>query len=146
VPGRDKEGHLTTDGLRAWVKAVRDACVALGRLEIADLKIGELLAHAPSGSDEVWPCEPVRDVLEEVHSDSMMNGAHTGQFNARGVHSRGEGGAQERELADKYRAWAEALRYSHPYVSSKLLMDLVKTYEHDARREDTDAIVRRRLH
>lgn len=145
VPGRDEEGQLTAEGLRAWIKAVRDAAIELSRLEVADLKIGELLAHAPLGTDGVWPCEPVRDVLEEVHSDAMMRGIHTGQFNARGVHWRGEGGAQERELADKYRAWADALQYSHPYVSSRALMGLAKTYEHDARREDTDAIVKRRL-
>lgn len=145
VPGRDEQGQLTTEGLRAWIKDVRDACEALGRLEVADLSIGELVAHAPAGTDGVWPCEPVRDVLDEVHSDAMMRGVHTGQFNARGAHWRGEGGGQERELADKYRGWAEALQYSHPYVASKLLMGLVRTYEHDARREDTDAIVQRRL-
>lgn len=145
LPGRDDQGQPTTEGLRAWIKAVRDACEGLGRLEVADVSIGELLAHAPTGSDEVWPCEPVRDVLDEIHSDSMMRGVHTGLFNARGVHWRGEGGAQERELADKYRGWAEALQYSHPYIASKLLMGLVRTYEHDARREDTEAIVQRRL-
>lgn len=145
VPGRDEDGQLTVEGLRAWVKAVRDATMELSRLEVADLTIGELLAHAPLGTDGVWPCEPVRDVLEEVHSDAMMRGIRTGQFNARGAHFRGEGGAQERELADKYRVWADALRYSHPYVSSRALMGLVKTYEHDARREDIDAVVRRRL-
>lgn len=145
VPGRDEQGHLTAEGLRAWIKAVRDAAAELSRLESADFEIGELLAHAPVGTDGVWPSEPVRDVLEEVHSDAMMRGVHAGQFNARGVHWRGDGGAQERELADKYRVWADSLRYSHPYLSSSALMGLVKTYEHDARREDTDAIVRRRL-
>lgn len=145
LPGRDEQGQLTTEGLRAWVKAVRDACEGLGRLEVADVSIGELVAHAPVGTDGVWPCEPVRDVLDEIHSDAMMRGVQTGQFNARGAHWRGEGGAQEREIAHKYRGWAEALQYSHPYVASKLLMGLVRTYEHDARREDTEAIVQRRL-
>ena len=94
---------------------------------MADVNIGELLAHAPVGADGVWPCEPVRDVLEELHSGAIMRGAHTGLFNARGVHSRGEGGAQEQELANKYRAWADGLLYTHPYVSSELLMGMVRT-------------------
>jgi hypothetical protein len=117
----------------------------LGRLEVADITIGEMLAHAPLGTDGVWPCEPVRDVLEELHSDAVVRGLHIGLFNARGTHWRGEGGAQERELANKYRAWADALQYSHPYISSVLLMGMVRTYEFDARREDTDANIRRRL-
>ena len=112
----------------------------------ADISIGEMLAYAPPDPDGVWPCEPVRDVLEELHSADIMRGAHTGLFNSRGAHWRGDGGAQERELADKYRAWADALQYSHPYVSSELLMGMVRTYEHDARREDTEANVKRRLH
>jgi hypothetical protein len=145
VLGRDEHGDIQADKLRSWIKAVRDACGELGRLETADINIGELLAHAPSAGDGVWPCEPVRDVLEELHSDAVMRGAHTGLFNARGDHWRGEGGTQERELANKYRAWAEALQYSHPYVSSNLLMGMVRTYEHDARREDTEANINRRL-
>ena len=145
VPGSGEHGRIAVDSLRAWVKSVREASMHLGRLEVADLTIGELLSNGSVGSDCVWPCESVRDVLEEVRSEAMMRGVRTGKFNARGAHWRGEGGAQERELADKYRAWADALRYSHPYVASRVLTGLVNTYEHDARREDTEAIVRRRL-
>jgi hypothetical protein len=114
---------------------------------IADLCIGKLLAHAPIGVDGVWPCEPVRNVLEEFQSEPMMSGAHTGVYNSRGVVSRslGEGGNQERELAEKYRKWGQALQVSHPFMASKLLMGLAKTYEHEANREDTEVGIRRRL-
>jgi hypothetical protein len=83
--------------------------------------------------------------MEDVQSESMMNGAHTGVYNSRGVHWKGEGGEQERALADKYRRWALALQVSHPFVASKLLMGLAKTYDHEASREDTEAGIRRRL-
>jgi hypothetical protein len=127
------------------VKTVRDACAELGRLDIVDVCIGKLFSGAPVGNDGVWPCEPVRQVMEEVHSKRMMEGAHTGLYNSRGVVCRGEGGAQERVLAEKYRSWANALQYSHPFVASQLLMDMVRTYEHEANREDTQAGIRRRL-
>lgn len=146
LPGHDDLGVLQADKLAAWINAVRDACAELGRLDIADVCLGKLLSGAPVGDDGVWPCEPVRQVMEDVHSSSMMEGAHTGLYNARGVTWRGEGGAQERELADKYRPWANALRYSHPFVASRLLMEIVKTYEHEANREDTEAGIRKRLH
>jgi len=145
IPGHDDLGELKADRLLAWVKTVRDACEKLGRLDIADQCIGKLLSGAPEGADGVWPCEPVRQVMEEVHSKHLMRGAHTGLYNSRGATWRGEGGAQERELADKYRAWATALKFSHPYVSSQLLMDMVKTYEQEADREDTEAGIRRRM-
>lgn len=146
VPGHDEGGVLQLDKLAEWVKAVRDTCAELGRLDIADLCIGKLLSHAPSGNDGVWPCEPVREVMEEVHSKAMMDGARTGLYNSRGVTWRGEGGDQERALAEKYRAWGNALQYSHPFVASELLMGMVATYEHEAVREDTRAGIGRRLH
>jgi hypothetical protein len=64
---------------------------------------------------------------------------------SRGVHWRGEGGDQERELAAKYRRWGEALQFSHPFVSAHFLMKLAQTYEREANSEDTEAGIRRRL-
>jgi hypothetical protein len=93
----------------------------------------------------VWPCEPVRRLLEDIQSESMSRGARIGVFNSRGVHFRGEGGDDERLLADKYRVWANALQYSHPFVASSLLEELVKTYEREADFNDTEATIRRRL-
>lgn len=145
IPGRDDSGEIQAAGLAAWVNTVRGACENLGRLNIADVKIGELLAHAPADSEGVWPCEAVRDVLEELHSSDMVHGARIGRFNLRGVHWRGPSGDQEREIAAGYREWAEAVQYSHPFVSSELLMEMAYGYERDARREDTRAHAQRRL-
>lgn len=146
VPGHDDEGVLQIDKLAGWIKAVRDTCVELGRLDIADVCIGKLLSHASAGNDGVWPCEPVREVMEDVHSKAMMDGARTGLYNSRGATWRGEGGNQERELAEKYRAWGNALQYSHPFVASELLMGMAATYEQEAVQEDTRAGIGRRLH
>lgn len=145
MPGHDDLGELKADKLATWVKAVRDSCGELDRLDIADICIGKLLSRASVGMDGVWPCEPVRQVMEDVHSKNMMEGAHTGLYNSRGVVTRGEGGDQERSLAEKYRVWANALRYTHPFVASELLMGMVNTYEHEGNREDTEALIRRRL-
>ncbi len=145
IPGHDDLDELKAERLSKWINTVRETCGELGRLDVADIQIGELLSHAPDGGDGVWPCEPVRQVLEEFHSEKISNGVHTGLFNARGAHWRGEGGDQERALADRYRKWAEALQYSHPFVSSTLLMGMVKTYEAEANREDTEAGIRRRM-
>lgn len=146
VPGHDQEGVLQVNKLAGWVKAVRNACAELGRLDIADVCIGKLLSHALVGNDGVWPCEPVREVMEDVHSKDMMDGARTGLYNSRGVTWRGQGGDQERDLAEKYRTWANALQYSHPFVASEALMGMVATYEQEAVREDAKAGIVRRLH
>ena len=107
--------------------------------------LGKLFSNAPAGEDGAWPNEAVRDVMEDLRSEDISSGAHTGLYNARGVHWRGEGGGQERELADKYRAWADTLQFTHPFVASSLLMSMVNTYEREAEQHDTEAGIRRRL-
>jgi plasmid maintenance system antidote protein VapI len=145
LPGYDDLGELKKERLAKWVATVRQSCNDLARGEIGDLAIGKLLSHAPTGKDDVWPCEEVRDVMEEIQSEHIMDGARTGVYNSRGVHWRGEGGDQERDLAAKYRNWAQALQSSHPFVASGLLQELARTYEREASHEDAETILRRRL-
>ncbi|MHC2894851.1 hypothetical protein ACVIU4_006005 [Bradyrhizobium barranii subsp. barranii] len=145
IPGHNDLGELETERLAKWLATVRQSCAELDRADIADNCVGKVLSGAPTGKDGVWPCEPVRDVMEDIQSEAMMRGAHTGVYNSRGVHGRGEGGDQERNLAEKYRKWGLALQTSHPFVSSQLLMVIAKTYDHQATREDTAARIRRRL-
>ena len=110
IPGHNDLGELEADRLAKWIATVRQSCAELSRADIADICIGKVLSCAPVGKDGVWPCEPVRDVMEEIQSEPMMRGAHTGVYNSRGVHWRGEGGDQERELAEKYRSGDQPLR------------------------------------
>ena len=145
IPGHNDLGELEVDRLAKWLAAVRQSSAELSRADIADICIGKVLSNSAVGKDGVWPCEPVRDVMEEIQSEPLMQGAHTGVYNSRGAHFGGEGGGQERELAAKYHRWGKALQVSHPFVSSRLLMGLAKTYEQEATREDTDAGIRRRL-
>ncbi|PRA73027.1 addiction module antidote protein, HigA family [Pseudomonas sp. MYb187] len=146
LPGQDVCGDVDQLRLAKWVEAVRQSCNELSRADVADICIGKLLSRAPEGKDGVWPCESVRAVMEDIQSEPLMEGAHTGIYNSRGVHVRGDGGQQERELAEKYRDWGQALQFSYPFVASKLLMAIAKTYTHEATREDTEAGIRRRLH
>ncbi len=145
VPGHDSQGELNAKELAIWISTVRRMASDLSRTKITDHCIGKILSHAPIGRDGVWPCEPVRDVLEAAQSEEIMHAMRVGAYNSRGVHARIEGGDQERALAAKYRRWVVALQSTHPYVAAELLMKLVKTYEDEANREDTDAGVIRRM-
>ena len=146
IPGEMASGEVNEARLAAWVTNVRQSCNELSRADVGDSRIGELLSHASKGKDGIWPCEAVRAVMEDIQSEAMMRGARTGVYNSRGAHLRGEGGEQERVLAEKYRGWGRELQISHPFIASKLLMALAKTYDHEARREDTEADIQRRLH
>ena len=145
IPGHNDLGELEADRLAKWIATVRQSCTELGRAEAADSWIGNVLSRAPVGQDGVWPCEPVREVIEDIQSESMIRGAYSGVFNSQGPHWRGEGGGQERELAQKYREWGKAIQVSQPFVAARLLMAVATTYDKQASHEDMEAGIRRRL-
>jgi hypothetical protein len=144
IPGTGDDGVINASSLKEWVTEVCSLCVKYGRARIGDQKIGQILAGAPAGDDGIWPCKPVRDVLEEIGSPDIAIGGSVAVYNSRGVHARGEGGDQEREIAEKFRNWSRQLAFEYPYVAN-LVAQIANSYEHDAMREDSDAAVRRRL-
>jgi hypothetical protein len=144
IPGTDDaDGMIKAADLKAWIVEVRSLCLEYGRLGIGDEKIGQILAAAPVGDDGVWPCEPVREILEEIGSQDIAIGMGVGVYNSRGV-VLGEGGAQERELAGKYRTWSRQLAFEYSYVSN-LVEQIAIKYERQAVWEDSEVAVRRRL-
>lgn len=140
--GNDKP---TLGNLKAWIELVRTRARELGRLEVADSCLGRLLASEPPGRDSVWPGQLARDALEFIATDEVARGAVTARKNSRGVTWRARGGTQERELAAQFREWANALQYSHPFVASRILDALARSYEHDAKCEDESELLRERL-
>lgn len=145
IPGHNNRGEIEASRLANWILIVRQTCADLSRRDVADVCIGKLLSSAPQGKDGIWPCEPVREVLEDIQSEKMIEGARAGIYVSRGAHFRGEGGGEERTIADRYRKWGQELQFSHPFVSTKLLMAVTQFYDREASREDTEAMIRRRL-
>lgn len=146
IPGANDEGRVDSRALDQWVVEARRWCREHGRVGVGDRQIGELLSRAPSEQDGSWPCRPVCEVLESIASEDIASGFAIGVYNARGVHSRSldEGGKQERELAARYRAWAQRLAFEYPYVA-RIVERIAEDYDRDAERQDIDVRVRNRL-
>ncbi len=144
IPG-SKNDVIDAAALRKWLTEARRLCAEHARADIGDQRIGQLLAQAPpEPSSSLWPCRAVCEAMEAVASEHIGRGFHTGVYNSRGVHLRGEGGDQERELAVKYRKWAQETAPDYSFISS-VLASLASSYERDAEREDSEARVNRRL-
>src|SRR5262249_27220343 len=47
MPGARDDGTVDGDALMEWVRAAREQCEAIGRLEVCDTTIGKHFAHAP---------------------------------------------------------------------------------------------------
>lgn len=134
------EGGPDEPALRAWVEDVRRRCEAIGRLNSCDHEIGKLIASCPAAPDGSWPCVAVRNILESIPGDIVLDSFHSGIFNGRGTSSRGmhDGGEQERQLAKKYHGFADACQMRWPRVSATLRR-LARVYEADARHMDDQA-------
>jgi hypothetical protein len=102
------------------------------------------LSSAPVGADGVWPCEPVRNVLEDIASREIGIGLVVAVYNARGTHYVSDDAASERALAERYRGWSCKLAFGHAYVAS-VLEEIAQGYDREAERWISDAAVRRRL-
>ena len=146
IPGTESEGTVNAEKLLDWIEEARRLCAEHGRVEIGDQKIGELLSKAPAEEDGGWPCLPVCKAMERITSQQIGDGFEIGVLNDRGVHWRGldEGGAQERELAAKYRNWAKQRASDYPYVSS-VLERIAARYDQEAKVEDTEVKISKRL-
>jgi hypothetical protein len=145
TPGTDGSGAIDPGKLRTWLGEARASCEKFGRADIGDYCIGQILAHCPPGSDNIWPCEAVRDALEEIRSKNIADSVAVGVYNSRGAHVCAPGGSEERAIAAKYRAWSLKLAFEYPYVS-RLLEEIAKEYDNQAGWNDTEEAVRRRLH
>ena len=146
APGTGTDGKIDTEVLFDWVTKVRQLCHQLARTDIGDQYIGQLLSKAPTAEDGIWPCLPVREVMERIASLEIGLGFRIGVYNARGVHRRSheEGGSQERELALKYRGQAKRLAFDYLHVSN-VLQDIANAYDQDAEQYDEQMQINKRL-
>jgi hypothetical protein len=144
VPGVDDNGLIDAPKLKNWVLEARRMSEKTEHRSMLDYQIGELLAHAPADKDGSWPSEPVREAVNELYSSDMERGITIGRSNMRGAHWRGEGGAQERELANQYEGWAKACEYDYPRMAS-ILRGMAGKYNHEAEWQDSEAMIRRRM-
>ena len=146
VPGSDARGVVDPAHLHQWLDDVRALCAQHGRVAVGDLSIGTLLSRAHPDDDDRWPCRAVCEALERISSAEVETGFIIGTSNARGVVTRqiGETGDQERELAAKYRGWAQQVAYEFPRVGA-VLERIAEGYDGDASRRDTMANLQRRF-
>lgn len=143
IPGAKLDGFIDAAVLSNWIAEARKICIGNGRIGVCDSKMGEQLSYAPPDADGSWPCETVRDVLETTTTNEIMRGFCGGVFNQHGMTFRGmsDGGEQERDLATKYRAFAEKCKVAWPRTALAL-RQITEYYERQANREDEHAEAR----
>lgn len=139
IPGVDKNGDIDEDFLWSWINRVRDMAEWSGRLKVADIQIGNVVAEYPE-KDQPWPPKEICKVIDSINTQSIKSGFSTATFNKRGSSIRGpfDGGYIERGHAKYFRSQADKIKYDFP-VTAELLNRLADGYEKDAKRMDESA-------
>ncbi len=119
IPGVQANGSIDEDLLFKWINEARRLASSRELLEICDLNICRVLAHAPAEADGTWPCIPVRDAIETIGTVALMRSFANAIYNNRGFY-HGSSGAEENKLASKYREFAKACAIEWPKTSEAL--------------------------
>lgn len=124
----------------AWCLEVQKLVTDADRLRIGEQYIGHILANSPMDPiDGGWPHRAIRAVIERVASEDVETGIRIERHNMRGSFTKsiGEGGDQERALAETTRKWAE-IASGYPRTMT-MLFDIAKSWEEYADQEDIRA-------
>jgi hypothetical protein len=140
LPGTDAQGTANVDVLKNWTARVLQLAGEAGLREVAEMLVGQILANAPTDTDGTWPCQPVRDLLENLQSGLVERSLTEALYNRRGLTTRSpeEGEQQELALAEKCRAQAGTLADAGPRIAA-VRRDLATMYDTDAPQEESKA-------
>ena len=140
IPGVDNDGSVDAELLKKWIDEVRMLAADADRLEVADSKIGYILAQYPETNKEYWPPDAISQSIERINTDDLKHNFSIGITNKRGFTSRGpyDGGVIERANANHFKKLSDLHKSKHPNVA-KIFRDIAARYLEDAKREDEDA-------
>lgn len=135
IPFVDKNSHIDIDKLNNYIHQLQELGKAKNKIEGVNTVIGELLGNYPETED--YPPLPICDIIENQNNTDIISGFKTRIYNKRGVTSRPalEGGSLEHRESQKYKKYADRVRYTHPIVC-RIFDDLSNEYHHMAESED----------
>ena len=133
-PGKISEDSFDEEKFKFWLKEAKRITEETGHSEIAQERIGHVLTNAPSDPDGLWIRRAVAEALNARDADGMRTGFTIEIFNQRGGHSF-TAGREERELAQRNREKAEALKAAGYSRFATAMRELANIYDQDAERE-----------
>jgi transcriptional regulator, XRE family len=140
LPGINEDGSIDKQYLNEWIFTVRSRLEGYVYSNIGNQYVGKILSCSPSGKDNIWPAEEVRDIIESLECPDIEEGILLGRLNQRGVTTRGiyTGGIQERELAQKYHTGAQRIAIHYPRTA-RILRNIAADLDWQAHRFDKGA-------
>ena len=127
-----KNDVFSPEKLNKWLEHVKNSCSESGHLEVAMIKVGEVLFYSPEDSEGLWIDKIVANILNAPDGDELRSGFRTEVFNSRGAHWVDPTGNPERELAANWRSKAEEVE-KHGFARfATTLRSIAESYDRDA--------------
>ena len=138
TPFVDSNNTINEVALNNYIDKLQTLGNAKHKIKGVNTVIGELLGNYPETED--YPPIPICDIIERLNSKEVNDGFRTRLYNKRGVTVRPayDGGTLEKNEANKYKKYADKIRYTHP-IACSIFDDLCRDYSHMAKTEDTRA-------
>lgn len=127
-------GGFSSEDFEVWLQSVKHLCKESGHLEVAMIKVGEVLLYCPPDPQGLWIVRSVASALNARDAEEMRSGFRTEVFNSRGVHWVDPTGKPERDLATQWREKADALENSGFARFAATLRELSASYDREAER------------
>lgn len=133
-PGLQEDGNFSSGEFEMWLESVKEQCTKSGHLEVAMMKVGEVLLYCPADPEGLWIVRTAANALNARDAEEMRSGFRTEVFNSRGVHWVDPSGKPERDIAAQWREKADALENAGFARFAVILRELSMSYEREAER------------
>ena len=133
-PGTQQDGTFSEALFTKWLQGVKETCSESGHLDVALVKIGEVLIHTPPDPGGLWIHRAAANALNDKEADNMRDGYRTGVYNSRGFHEVDPTGAPEKELAEQWRTKAEEVENAGFQRFATALRQLARSYDREVER------------
>lgn len=131
-PG-EENGSINKDILNKWVSEFKSYLEYQHQNSMFYDKLGKLFACSPSGSDGIFPHEAIRDKIEEIGNEELMNSFAFAIIYGRGVHNV-TGGKDEFMLGEKYAEISRKLSVRYP-KTAKIFSIISKSFFNESEHE-----------
>jgi hypothetical protein len=134
VPGTLFDGSFDATKFESWLGQVKKLALESGHIEVAMIRVGEVLYYAPTDPGGLWIHRAVASALNRSDAEDMRRGYSTATFNSREVHAVDPSGRPERKLAEENREKANQLDLAGFPRFATTLREIAKDYDRDADR------------
>lgn len=131
-PG-EENGSINKGILDKWVNEFKSCLEYQGQKFLFYDKLGKLFACSPTGSDGIFPHESIRDKIEEIRNDELINSFAFAIIYGRGVHNV-TGGKDEYKLGQKYAEICRKLSVRYP-ETAKIFSIISRSFFNESEHE-----------